>query len=306
LSGFIASDMSFSRLFSKKKKDSNSQDSDASQTQSRSLYQSSNQQSRIYQPPPYSPVAPTTGGSASAYYDAPEDSSHANPSNLVDTTSSASKPVQDDAYAFLRQFDTVCLIDDSGSMSGSRWKETAAALAAIIPITTYYDKDGVDLYFLNHRDHPSHMNITSPDQVMRIFNQVSPQGATPTGQKLKGILKPYLDRYEKQRNTTKPLNIIVITDGVPTDDVESVIVQAAKRLDKLDADLSQVGIQFFQVGNDVGATEALSELDDVLKSEYNVRDMVDTVPWMGSLQGDQMLKVVLGAVNRRLDRKPAR
>jgi hypothetical protein len=46
----------------------------------------------------------------------------------------------------------------------------------------------------------------------------------------------------------KSLNIIVITDGVPSDDVESVIVRAAKRLDQCNAEPWQVGIQFFQVG----------------------------------------------------------
>ena len=33
----------------------------------------------------------------------------------------------------------------------------------------------------------------------------------------------------------KPLNLIVLTDGVPSDDVESVLLLAAKKLDKLNA-----------------------------------------------------------------------
>ncbi|KAK3357841.1 hypothetical protein B0T25DRAFT_567099 [Lasiosphaeria hispida] len=43
----------------------------------------------------------------------------------------------------------------------------------------------------------------------------------------------------------KSVNMIVITDGVPTDDPESVIVSIAKRVDKADAPPYQVGIQFF-------------------------------------------------------------
>jgi len=105
----------------------------------------------------------------------------------------------------------------------------------------------------------------------------------------------------------KPLNIIVITDGEPTDDVTSVIVQTGKKLDKLEAEPWQVGIQFFQVGREPGAAEALKELDDELAEEYSIRDMVDTVPWKGNseavLTADVLLKVVLGSVHRKLDRR---
>ena len=104
----------------------------------------------------------------------------------------------------------------------------------------------------------------------------------------------------------KPLNVIVVTDGVPSDDVESVIVAAARKLDRWEAPAWQVGVQFFQVGEERGAAEALRELDDGLGSQGGgVRDMVDTVPWAGGegLNADGMLKILLGAVNRRLDRK---
>ena len=122
------------------------------------------------------------------------------------------------------------------------------------------------------------------------------------------MLKPYLRELQaKGPDTVKPLNIIVITDGVPSDDVESVILNAAKKLEQQDAPAWQVGIQFFQVGNENGAAEALKELDDGLVEMGCARDIVDTVPWIGK-QGEQLnaegiLKVTLGAVNRRLDRK---
>jgi len=133
------------------------------------------------------------------------------------------------------------------------------------------------------------------------------------------ILKPYLAKLEKdiaQDKETKPLNLIVLTDGVPSDDVESVLLSAAKKLDKLDAAPYQIGVQFFQVGNEEGAKEALEELDDHLGDEVDggVRDIVDTVTWTGGrsssdggigLTGDGILKAVLGAVVKRLDRRPA-
>ena len=227
----------------------------------------------------------------------------------------------DSPYAFLTQFDTVFLIDDSGSMAGRSWRETSAALSAITPICTAQDSDGIDIYFLNHRNPlgqssgGGYTNITTTGGVQSVFNSVRPLGGTPTGTRLHQILKPYLaqveESIERQAHghdvTVKPLNIIVITDGVPSDDVESVIVQAAKKLDAWGAEPWQVGIQFFQVGREPEAAEDLQELDDALSGQHGIRDMVDTVPWSGDdgqvLSADGILKVVLGSVNKKLDRR---
>ncbi|KIV81369.1 hypothetical protein PV11_03560 [Exophiala sideris] len=232
----------------------------------------------------------------------------------------SSMQVGDDSpYAFLREFDTVFLIDDSGSMAGRSWRETSAALSAIAPVCTAHDADGIDIYFLNHRNPNSHLggytNVTTTQGVQNLFQSVRPLGGTPTGTRLNQILKPYLVEVaaslERQAHgheaTVKPLNIIVITDGVPSDDVEMVIVNAAKKLDKFGAEPWQVGIQFFQVGREPEAAENLRELDDSLSEQYNIRDMVDTVPWNGEegqeLTAQGLLKVCLGSVVRRWDRK---
>lgn len=221
----------------------------------------------------------------------------------------ASTATDTDRYAFLKSFDTIFLIDDSGSMAGRSWKETGKALEAITPICTQRDADGIDIYFLNHPDSSLYKNITSAGTIIEIFQSVRPSGATPTGQRLNKILRPYLQRYEKNPETTKPVNIIVITDGEPSDDVESPIIQAAKKLDRLEAPAWQVGIQFFQVGKEPGAREHLKQLDDGLRElagDDDLRDMVDTVPFTGDdntgLTAEGVLKVCLGSVNRKLDR----
>ena len=247
-------------------------------------------------PPAYSaapPIAP------SAHAPAPVFSNHPNNSSPEDTD-----------FSFLATFDTVFLIDDSGSMSGRSWRETAEALKTITPICTQHDADGIDIFFLNEKDSPEFKHITAPCAVEVIFKSVRPRGGTPTGTRLHAILKPYLRELEaKGEDAVKPLNIIVITDGQATDDVESVILSAARKLDKLDAPAWQVGIQFFQVGEDKDAKQMLEDLDDKLKTKHGkgkeVRDMVDTVPWVGKsgsgLNGKGILKCVLGAVVRRHD-----
>ncbi|KAE8451493.1 hypothetical protein EG329_003566 [Mollisiaceae sp. DMI_Dod_QoI] len=236
----------------------------------------------------------------------------------------------EDPYSFLGTFDTTLLIDDSGSMAGRSWREVSQALSTIAPIVTKHDSDGIDIYFLNHKSsNPGapqdgiaaggYRGIKRAATITEIFERVRPGGGTPTGIRIHNILKPYLAKLEKEISEgreLKPLNLIVLTDGVPSDDVESVLLSAAKKLDKLDAPPFQVGVQFFQVGNEEGAKEALEELDDGLSElvEGGVRDMVDTVTWTGGcasseggigLTGDGILKAVLGAVVKRLDRRRA-
>ena len=185
-------------------------------------------------PPAYSPAPPT-------YTDA-----ISTPASATRTTCDAS----DDKYSFLGQFDTVFLVDDSGSMAGRGWRETSRALEQITPICTKWDADGIDIFFLNAPQQDHFSNVRSAEQVQRIFCEQKPYGATPTGTRLNQILRPYLrDLEAKGAANVKPLNIIVITDGEPSDDPEGVIIFAANKLEKLEAPSWQVGIQFFQVGN---------------------------------------------------------
>lgn len=228
--------------------------------------------------------------------------------------------LRENQYDFLRTFDTVFVIDDSASMDAfTRWRDTRAALETIATVATKYDADGIDVYFLNSTQH-SARNVRSADEIRRLFDLVRPAGITPIAACLDRILRAHLDLYAAARQPgavtahPKPLNIIVLTDGEPTDDPESVIVAAARRLDELNAPLCQVGIQFFQIGDEEGAREALEELDDALAGLYGIRDMVDYTPYIGltgtggedgeAVTGEWILKVLTGAVNRRLDRLP--
>lgn len=195
-------------------------------------------------------------------------------------------------------------------MAGRSWRECSSALEAITPICTAHDADGIDIHFLNAHDSPHHKNITLASTVHEIFSTVRPSGGTPTGQVLNRIIKSYIRDIEASgpasSTPVKPMNIIVITDGVPSDDVESVLVKAAQKLDTLDAEPWQLGVQFVQVGEEQGAKEHLEGLDDELSTlGRGCRDIVDTVPFSAgrALSADMVLKVVLGAVNKRLDRR---
>lgn len=155
----------------------------------------------------------------------------------------------------------------------------------------------------------------SAAEVNRLFERVQPEGITPTGEKLDELLSEYQVRLERAKaeaeaghpsnlQQIKPINFLVITDGAPTDDPESVIVAAARRLDAGRFLLSQVGIQFVQIGDDPDATEALRVLDDDLAGKYGIRDIVDTTPYSGGqLDAVKLTKILLGGINRREDRR---
>lgn len=73
-----------------------------------------------------------------------------------------------------------------------------------------------------------------------------------------------LTRHRPQHNPFLP-------PSAPSDDPESVIVAAARRLDRGHWPLSQLGVFFCQVGDDGEAREALQELDDNLQTTYDIR-----------------------------------
>ncbi|KAL5487981.1 hypothetical protein ACEPAI_6089 [Sanghuangporus weigelae] len=231
-------------------------------------------------------------------------------------TSPTSTHSREDPLELLKQYDTIFIIDDSVSMVGERWTETREALASLAEVAARYDTEGIDVYFLNARR--SARNMRSGESVKRQFDSIEPQGISLLARRLEELLNDYISELEQAQreilrgdlnalHRVKPVNYIIITDGVPTDDPEPVIIQAARRLDRGNLPVYQVGIQFVQVGDDPRATEALRELDDDLAKEYGIRDMVDTTPYNGgSLDSELLIKILLGGINRRVDKKGAR
>ncbi|CAE6431781.1 unnamed protein product [Rhizoctonia solani] len=216
---------------------------------------------------------------------------------------------KEDPLEMLRRYKTVMIVDDSSSMEGTSWAETREALAGLADAAAKYDQEGIDVHFLN--DQRVGTNMKNGVEVKRLFDHVQPNGITPTGEKLEQLLLAYMDRLERAREQDpegefkliKPINFIIITDGAPTDDPESVIVSIARRLDVGHFPLMQVGIQFVQIGTAEDTAEALRELDDGLAHQHGIRDMVDTTPYTGSeFNTDLLVKILLGGINRRVDR----
>ncbi|KAG6812943.1 hypothetical protein H0H92_015263 [Tricholoma furcatifolium] len=209
----------------------------------------------------------------------------------------------------LGRYNTILLVDDSRSME-IHWNQVSRAFSNLANVAGAYDKDGIDVYFVNST--VSGHNLKSPEEIENVFQSVKADGQyTPLGLKLFEILDAYLDQIKDDSKAAlariKPINIIVITDGIPSDDPASHIAQVARRLDRGNFPIDQIGIQFVQFGNDPKATEFLKELDDGMQVRYNeesLRDIVDTTPYAltrGNLDPEALMKILLGGVNKRID-----
>ncbi|EIW76365.1 hypothetical protein CONPUDRAFT_158389 [Coniophora puteana RWD-64-598 SS2] len=225
--------------------------------------------------------------------------------------------ITEDALETLRIYDTVIIVDDSGSMQGERWKEAGSALAELAEVAAYYDANGIDIFFINSKTRGE--GLKDPNQVRKIFDRVVPTSNTLLGMVMHRHLKNYVNKIESDLQTrrcalddsgVKPVNYIIITDGMPSDpeELENAIVKCAQWLDKHEQPLNQLGIQFVQVGNSGSAAEYLEHLDTALKTEYNIRDMVDTEPYRdgskdSKLGAERLIKILLGGINRRVDVK---
>ncbi|KAI0322051.1 hypothetical protein OF83DRAFT_1167959 [Amylostereum chailletii] len=201
-----------------------------------------------------------------------------------------------------KEFKTVIIVDDSLSMEGQSWIDAREALAGVAEMTRNYGADGLDIYFLN--DSRFRLDVKDRGTVQTLFGIVSPEGQTPTGKKLDELFNRYIPKLEDRNVQQKPISIIVITDGVPTDDPEEVIIKTARRLDDSGVPSRMLGIQFVQIGDDPNATDALRELDDDLAHKHGIRDMVDTTlfnpndPLFGT---ETMVKILMGSMQHALD-----
>lgn len=222
---------------------------------------------------------------------------------------------KENALQSLKKYDTVLVVDDSLSMKyENRWKEARSALAELASVAAKYDTDGLTIHFLNSP--VVGRNIKSSRDVKRLFDDQTLTSGTPIGATLQRIALGHMKRIDEAKGypkdgdgasnvpLVKPLNLIVITDGAPTDDLEAVIVQIAKELDARNLPVASLGMQFVQIGDDPIATEFLNHLDDNIRKQYNIRDIVDTTPAEPGQKLD-LVKILIGGINRRVDNKGA-
>ncbi|KAJ8587944.1 hypothetical protein M405DRAFT_934418 [Rhizopogon salebrosus TDB-379] len=182
-------------------------------------------------------------------------------------------PAVDDDVKRLAGYKTVIMIDDSISMGEEQsWTPVCEALAGITDLMNQYGSQGINLHFLHHHD--CHINTKTSQGVQQIFDQMHPDGQdTPTTAKLEELINRYLPLVERKHPQHEPIRIIVITDGVATDNdtFPEIIVSAVHRLERSQVPHEMFRIQFVQVGTDPKAAATLWVLGDRLAMESQIR-----------------------------------
>lgn len=177
----------------------------------------------------------------------------------------------------LVNYNVTILIDKSGSMSEtdcpggkSRWDYVQEFANSITKKAEQFDTDGIDVVMFSGTP-KLYENVTSA-KVAQIFAENEPNGTTGTAEALKVVF----DKYNKAKavGTTKPILVMVFTDGEPNDSalLTKTIIDHANSL----SDDSETGIQFIQIGKNEAARKALESLDNDLQAKGAKFDIVDT------------------------------
>jgi hypothetical protein len=213
---------------------------------------------------------------------------------------------------YLKYYDTVFLIDDSGSMgegNPTKWQQCVQAVTAIAEAAIDNESEGIDIYFLNSdiifkvKDIDEVRGVRDKSKVRAALSKVGPSGGTPTGERLSERLQEHLSKIDAvvgQRSSygeVRGLDLIVITDGSPNDNnlCKFELERAAKHIADNNYHPNHIGIQFVQIGNDPGARDRLNEL-----AQANVNGMVDTVSETMTLTGDGLKRILLGGMHPNL------
>lgn len=216
----------------------------------------------------------------------------------------------------LSLYDIVFYCDDSGSMvfeeGGSRVDDLKFILSKTADIATMFDEDGVLVRFMN-----SNVNgdgIRSAHEVENLM--MSPfkfGGTTPLGTNLdKKILQPIVIGQANSSNMAKPILVIAVTDGEPSesrDTLRQVIRRTKESLSRTRYGAGAFAMQIAQVGKDARAQKFLAEIDNdpvvgsmvdctsyfEMEAEECSRKGVELTPEMW------LLKMCVGAIDKSYD-----
>ncbi|KAF8335137.1 hypothetical protein F5887DRAFT_989660 [Amanita rubescens] len=214
-----------------------------------------------------------------------------------------------------RDYEVLFIVDDSASMRGSRWLEARDALIEIAEYALKLNVRTVSLRFLNNGTYDR--GLQGASALMSRFDRVQPNGtscagchyipdidrlsmigSTPIGAVLQVVFNEHLNRIDDAVSNPHlyskipPLDIIVLTDGVPTDDPASVIASAVRRLKNKRYHPNTMGVQFVQIADDPGARPVLV---DLVKGDNG--SIVDTVPYRGVVTSEKLQRILLGGIH---------
>jgi hypothetical protein len=214
----------------------------------------------------------------------------------------------------LLEYDIVLVLDDSGSMaiidegcSQSRWEELHDSVKLIIPLAACFDKDGLDVHFLN-RAAISQVSTLADKNFEEAMSKPPEWGApTPLTEKLRFIFDERLRmaRVDPALGEKKVL-FMIFTDGEPAGGRQAFIQTLRDVLENRDIQC------FCQImactGRDSAELKWLDEIDeqiqklDVTDDFITEKKKAEASGSTNFTRGDWLLKAMLGGVLEKYDR----
>jgi hypothetical protein len=205
----------------------------------------------------------------------------------------------------LQNYDIVVIADDSGSMKrrtdlGTRWSELKDTLGLLIEIAVCFDADGIDVYFLNRDDIKGVRSARDP-RLESAFAR-GPSGRTP--------LAETINRMLREQSFTKPLLILVATDGLPDGSLwDSGVRRVEKEIrNSINDPRKRVHYQMLPCSDKDEDIAWMNDLDEKFK-EVDTTDDYETekaeVLRVGLARkfdrSDWIMKALLGPVSKKYD-----
>jgi hypothetical protein len=168
--------------------------------------------------------------------------------------------------AVLALYDIIILGDDSGSMVSreyngiTRFKILEHMTSAIAFAGNLFssDESSIHMRFLNSR---LNKDVKFKNDIDQLFHGVHPNGGTVTGRSLNMIFQDLVLPNMQRSALKKPTLIIILTDGVSSDNVNNTINNIKRITSQSQYGKNAVMFQFVQIGNDRGVPDMFNHIE---------------------------------------------
>lgn len=190
----------------------------------------------------------------------------------------------------IAQHDIVIVIDTSGSMgqkllnsASTKW-QWCQNFVSTFATTVSPLLNGRGITIVTFNDQYKILPQCNIDEVANVFNSIAPLGNT----NLSAPVEAVFTRYFSGRRA-RPLQVVVLTDGVPSTGakIEEVMVRESKRM----RDPDEIRFTFLEIGDAGDGTELLTYLDNYLCAQGAPYDIVTSVGFE-RLKGQRLVDVL--------------
>lgn len=188
--------------------------------------------------------------------------------------------------SLLNQHDTVIIVDRSLSMKEkdcpradfygdkkiSRWEWCQQQMANLANRAASFYNNKVRLVLFS--DSAKTFDGAYLGNIPSLLKSVRPYGGTQTAQVLQRELSNYFARRHASPESVKPLVVVIITDGKPSNmqALKETVIDATHRMRYAD----EISITYLTIGNEENSVAVANELDNGMVAQGALYDIVQT------------------------------